>query len=84
MQTERAARNVTAPAAADVVRARDESILAALKVRPWPETGLVTCLPPEPNQTADQRIAACKSALIRLRVKGLIEQREGLWRMAAA
>ncbi len=70
-----------APASVEVVKARDEAILAALKVRPWPYGGLLTVLPDEPGQTFDQRETALKSALIRLRVKKLICEVGDVWRL---
>lgn len=79
---------MTAPATVDVVMARDAAILGALKLRPWPEDGLLTVLPDEPGLALEQKQAALHGALIRLRLKGdrsgtdRIVCTEGVWRMA--
>jgi hypothetical protein len=73
---------MVAPATEDIVKARDQAILGALKLRPWPEGGLLTVLPDEPTLTLEQKQAALHSALIRLRVKGLARCTEGVWRAA--
>jgi hypothetical protein len=66
-------RNLVAPAAEEIVKARDAAIVAALKVRPWKYEGLLSVLPTEPGQTPAQRETALTSALIRLKTKKLVE-----------
>lgn len=74
------AATAVAPAPADVVAARDQAILDALKIRPWSTDGLITVLPAEPGLTPDQRTAALSSALIRLRLKKrIVQTSEGTW-----
>lgn len=70
------------PASEDVVKARDAAILGRLRISPATEAALVTVLPEEPGQTMGDRQAACRSALIRLRVKGLARSVEDGWAIA--
>lgn len=53
-----------------------------MKIRPRSEDSLLEVLPFEPAQTIDQRRTALSSALIRLRVKRLIQQEGETWRAA--
>lgn len=71
-----------APASEEVVKARDEAILDALKLRPWTTDALITVLPIELDQTALQREVALKSALMRLNVRKQIKQVDGKWVLA--
>jgi hypothetical protein len=71
-----------ASAPVDIVTARDQAILAAIRLRPWTAEGLVSVLPAEPGQTDTERRTALSSALIRLRVKKQAIEVNGQWRAA--
>jgi len=65
------------------VKARDAAILEAVRIRPRSAAEVLSVMPVETWQHADQKIAARDSALIRMRVKKLIRQRpDGLWEAA--
>lgn len=64
------------------MKARDAAVLARLRIGPASLEQLVTVLPVEPDHDENDRLAACSSALIRLRVKKLITNVEGWWAAA--
>jgi hypothetical protein len=68
-----------APASKEIVTARDQAIVEAVKIRPRSTEGLLEVLPIEPGQTSEQRRVARDSAIIRLRVKKLIVLAEQGW-----
>jgi hypothetical protein len=71
-----------APASADVVKARDAAILSRLRIAPATEAALITVLPDEPGLSDADREVACRSALIRLRLKGHVRSVAEGWAVA--
>lgn len=65
------------------MKARDAAILERLRIAPGTLEQLATVLPTEDGQSEADRQVACRSALIRLRVKGQIRAvMEGGWAIA--
>lgn len=62
-----------------LAQARDQAIKAALKGGAKPTSALLAVLPKEPGQTDDQREAALRNALSRLRMRKAIASTDAGW-----
>lgn len=83
LRDRRPASGSVRPASEAIVKARDAAILARLRIAPASLAALVAVLPDEPGFLEVDRIVACQSALIRLRVKSLIRAVGEGWAIAS-